>query len=321
MAFTLVQANSNLPAAGTLSLSQAYASNVTPNDTLVLLVVLAGATGTFGAVSDSRGNTWTQIPGFPFQTAVLNTTVSAWTAPSGAAAAGADTVSIGVCSTDIKDFLIAEFTGLGVADGNGQSGTGSSATVNTPAFTPTAAGDLVINFERVANAITTFNSPWTVIGAVFGDGNGWCYQASASSGAQTPNATQSPGGSWAGVTFGIKAPGAPALVIIGAGQSAATERVTAASKLAPQPVGAASAATALVTVTTSAPLVPTAQSTTQALMGVSAGQPPTAVLVGATWPFTGMRVVAAVTSPRPVVSATVSRPVLTVLGPQAQTAH
>ena len=320
MAFTLVQANSNLPAAGTLSLSQAYASNVTPNDTLVLLVVLAGATGTFGAVSDSRGNTWTQIPGFPFQTAVLNTTVSAWTAPSGAAAAGADTVSIGVCSTDIKDFLIAEFTGLGVADGNGQSGTGSSATVNTPAFTPTAAGDLVINFERVANAITTFNSPWTVIGAVFGDGNGWCYQASASSGTQTPNATQSPGGSWAGVTFGLKVPGAGPVAItataLATAQSAATVRT-----VAPLSAQAFATAQSAATVRTGIPLSAQAFATAQASAVVTPGRIPTPVLVSLTWPFTGMAVIATPTTAQPVISATVSMPVVTALGPQGQTAH
>lgn len=211
MAFTLVQQASNVPGTSPTSLSQAFSSNVSPNNTLVLIVVLAGSGAAFGAVTDSRGNTWTQVPGFPFNTATLNTAVSAWFAPSGSAAAGADTVSIGTCATNIRDFLIAEFTGgTSGADGSGQGAAGSGATTNTPTFTTTGAGDLVINFERVANAITTVNSPWTIIGSVLSDGNAWGYQASASSGVQTPNMTQSPGGSWAGITFALKPPGTPA---------------------------------------------------------------------------------------------------------------
>jgi len=252
MAFTLVQQAANVPGTSPTSLSQAFSSNVSPNNTLVLIVVLAGSGAAFGAVSDTRGNTWTQIPTFPFNTATLNTAVSAWWAPSGAAVAGADTVSIGTCATNIRDFLIAEFTGLtSGADGNGQGGTGSGTPTNTPTFSPTVAGDLVINFERVANQITVVNAPWTLIGSLLSDGNAWGYQASASSGTQTPNMTQSPGGSWAGITFGLKGPAAVAITASASATAQSTAAVTAPTKLTASAVPTAQS-TAVVMIPTTA---------------------------------------------------------------------
>jgi Domain of unknown function (DUF1929)/Fibronectin type III domain len=128
-------------------------SNVTAGNRLVVEVgVWSNANSSASAVTDSAGNTYTELTHFK---AAENTELSVWTAPITAGGATRPTITVKTNSTADIGAAALEYSGLSTAAGSGvvdqlktASGkTSAAATVSSGATAPsTAAGELALGF-------------------------------------------------------------------------------------------------------------------------------------------------------------------------------
>lgn len=200
MAWALVQATD--AAIGT----KAFASSPTTGN-LIVCAGAAYATGQTITVSDTIGNTWTKNS---FSCTDASDTITICWAINKSTAA--DTVSLGP-TTAGGEMYIAEFSGVPTSAGQDGSAATNQNTTGAPvsAITTSFVNDLILSYASI-NGTLTVGAPWTAAATVTGDG-GLGYYAPGSTGTFSPAFTQSPAGSWGGITIAIGAAGGAAASI------------------------------------------------------------------------------------------------------------
>jgi len=146
--------------------SQAFGSNNTAGNALIMGAWTSVATGQTASVTDTQGNVW-----FPIS-ALYNSSSSAqlWIYMCVNCKAGANTVSISVSGSPTAGnvFCIAEISGVNAVDQLATSlALGNGTTVTMPSITTTQANSIVISLIQNANtALSTVSQ--TQLGAVPG---------------------------------------------------------------------------------------------------------------------------------------------------------
>lgn len=169
-----VQSTSTDAGGATTGFSIAYTSNVTAGSLLVYAVRLGGDC-TVG-VTDTRGNTWTEIIHSAVQTDD-GSVLSVWYAKN--ASAGATTVNFTFSASVTSRLGIAEYSGIDTSTAfdkqtsNQSGGSTSTAPVTTASQTPTNASSLVVGF------LTTGGDP-TSISANGGGATGFTLREASS---------------------------------------------------------------------------------------------------------------------------------------------
>jgi hypothetical protein len=192
---------------GTATLTLTLPNNPTTNDLVVVSIAFPASPGTI-SVKDSNNNVYTAATSTPFTASSGVYGTYYLVAPANA------TKSITLAGTTATGGFIvgwiAEFSGTATTTPLETVGTanfaGPGTAVNLPSVTTTNSGDLLIAFAQTFGAISTINSPWTVISSISAGGNSAAsYFIQTTAGAQAINYTQTPSNSWDGFMTVFKA--------------------------------------------------------------------------------------------------------------------
>lgn len=197
---------------GTATLTLTLPNNPTTNNLVVVSIEFPSSPGTI-SVQDSNNNTYTAATSTPFAASSGVYGTYYLVAPANA------TKSITLAGTTATGGFIvawiAEFSGTATTTPLETVGTanfaGPGTAVNLPSVTTTNNGDLLIGYAKVMGAISSINSPWTLISSISGVGNSAAsYFVQTTAGAQAVNYTQTPSSNWDGFITAFKAAaGAP----------------------------------------------------------------------------------------------------------------
>lgn len=133
-----------------------YTSAQTAGNTNIVAVAWNANTGTVTSISDTTGNAYSLAIG-PTRSGAATQYIY-YSSNIGAAAAGANTVTVNLSASEVQTGLsIVEYRGLATSsalDGAAVAGTGTSTAVQTATLTTTNPCDLLFATNFVANDIT-----------------------------------------------------------------------------------------------------------------------------------------------------------------------
>jgi hypothetical protein len=147
---------------GTNSITAAWGSAQTAGDFIACGALWNDATTTVSSVTDTKGNTYTQVAASP----KTNTGISVvlyYAANIVAAAAGANTTTFALtASPTTRKPLCIEYSGVLSAPADGSAGsTGTGTAVSSGALTTTVASDLLVGVDVVGNNISAVSTGFT----------------------------------------------------------------------------------------------------------------------------------------------------------------
>ncbi|MDE2100276.1 MAG: hypothetical protein KGL39_23700 [Patescibacteria group bacterium] len=155
-------------------------TGVTSGNFLVLSVTwLASSASTITGITDSAGGTWQSTTVSTVGSSFLYSQV--WYLPS--AAAGTHTLAITwSASTGTTVTEIAEFSGVGSLDTQGQTSNASTASITSSSLTPAQAGELLIAVmaEPGVNSADGISDPPTGWTSLMAEQNGFSYMGAES---------------------------------------------------------------------------------------------------------------------------------------------
>jgi hypothetical protein len=206
--------NSDGTNTGDTTLAQAFTSNNTLGNTIVVIAIWGDTGENVTGVSDSPGggasNTYVQKY---YATGFGALTVAVYVATNIKAGANTVTMTWGAGGADFPDLWIVETTPAAFDAANGNNGTtGGTAQGMTVSVSPTGSNDLMIATGYVDHTINAFEAGYTQRVPSTGqdnNGNALATKAGVASGAQTVTMSQSASGGWFALAVAVKAlPGA-----------------------------------------------------------------------------------------------------------------
>src|SRR2546423_427852 len=188
-----------------------------PNPSLAGNCILVGvnrsAAGVAPTVTDDKSNTYTSLG----SSSDGNQVVHLFAALNCTAGVQNITLTFGT-ATNFVSGLASEFNNIATASAkdtvsagaNPTTGTGSSTSIATAAFTPSTSGDLLYQFgiqDSTSSPITSFtqgSSPWKLLSADIFDSTFAQFQVQVSAASITPTATMSPTNAWNTIAVALK---------------------------------------------------------------------------------------------------------------------
>jgi Putative Ig domain len=206
VSWAIVQSKSGSSAGGSATTASVTLNNVSAGDVIGCGInnVDGGNSRTLSFVKDDLGNTLTLTSGTPLT--LLASVGQVGTAYQlSAPTSGNRTYTATWTVADNYTIYCGEFSSLGGTTAfdtvASQASGSSSATINTPSFTPAGANDLLISCGLPRNAITAANSPWTLLGTIANAAA--CAYYFPVGVATVPNFAQNPAGTYQAQTMGF----------------------------------------------------------------------------------------------------------------------
>ncbi len=194
---------------GTNSITGSFSDAASAGDTYFIAIQLNDNTTTVTSVTDTKGDTFTQLGGGCSPKTVsgaTNLTEAVYYAQNvAAAAANSNTITVNLSASPSSRQMIGHHvsgltaTPFDVCSG----GTGTGTALNSGNFTSSVAGDYLVSFSTVAFHITTAGAGWTQETVVNGNDSEDQFNVAAATYSNQP--TQSTSGTWIDIAAAFKA--------------------------------------------------------------------------------------------------------------------
>jgi hypothetical protein len=210
MAVALVQSVTGQDASGVNTVSSAtFVSALTPGSKIVVFVETSA--NTTCTITDTAGNTYTQINAGIFNTQTGYKTIIAWADNTSSQAANKVTATWAATGA-FRSAGISEWTGLATGAPDIFTTAKNLAGTTTPtddSMTTTVNGDLIVSVCASDGSAVTAGAGYTLLGDT-GIGPGWEYQVQSTAGAIAPTLTLAPSAQSSIQSVAFKPSGAPA---------------------------------------------------------------------------------------------------------------